>query len=189
MNLVLVDLNSDLCEALEDAFFDLPQVKIVNDRFENLKGYPSLCMVTAGNSFGVMGGGIDLAVKNFFGADIEKKVQGRINDKYFGEQPVGTSEIFYTHNHDIPWLSYTPTMSEPSNIAETNNVYYAMLSALIERQRFMENIATLAVPGLGTACGGVPFEKAAYQMALAYKNFYKYPKPTNNAEFFNFEGP
>ena len=43
-----------------------------------------------------MDGGVDLAITNFFGVDLMKRVQERILRDYLGEQPVGTSMIVET---------------------------------------------------------------------------------------------
>jgi hypothetical protein len=53
--LVLVDPVEEVCSAWREHFEDLPNVKIVNGRFENLRAFD--CMVSAANSFGLMDGG------------------------------------------------------------------------------------------------------------------------------------
>ncbi len=60
-------------------------------------------------------------------------------------------------------------------IARTDPVYLAMWAMLLAVWRHnlaaSARIQTVACPGLGTATGEVPFDEAARQMALAYKNF------------------
>ena len=58
--LILVDPNAELCKEWRKKFKGLPNVMIVNDRFENLGQFD--CMVSAANSFGLMDGGVDLAI-------------------------------------------------------------------------------------------------------------------------------
>lgn len=53
MKLILVDPITALCEAWHEFFKDLPDVEIVNGRFEKLPEFD--CMVSAANSFGLMG--------------------------------------------------------------------------------------------------------------------------------------
>ena len=168
--LILVDPNLGLCQAWTEAFQKLENVEIVNDRFENLMEFD--CMVSAANSYGLMDGGVDLAIINFFGPELQTDVQGHISEHYYGEQPVGTSFIARTNNASHPYVAHTPTMRVPRNIAGTEAVYQSMRAMLIAVHNFNKEenlIKIVACPGLGTATGRVPYEAAALQMSLAYK--------------------
>ena len=174
--LILVDPVTELCIRLEEYFKDLPNVEIINDGFEKLPHYD--CMVSAANSFGLMDGGVDAAIINYFGIDLMKRVQQRIIEEYLGEQPVGTSMIVETNHPEHPYIAHTPTMRVPLDIRGTDNIYLAMWAML--RAVHMHNqsdtqpkIKIVACPGLGTLTGGVSFKEAARQMALAYKNYLK----------------
>ena len=173
INLILVDPMTDLCKAWENEFEGIESVRIVNDRFENLPEFD--CMVSAANSFGLMDGGVDLAISHFLGFELMDRVQQHIIENYRGEQPVGTSFIIETGNKKHPYLAHTPTMRVPMKIACMDNVYCAMWAMLLEilkhNQKSTHKINTVACPGLGTATGQVPTDEAAYQMALAYRNF------------------
>jgi O-acetyl-ADP-ribose deacetylase (regulator of RNase III) len=177
INLILVDPKPDLCAAYHERFAGLPNVEIVQGRFENLPEFD--CMVSAANSFGLMDGGVDLAIIDFFGAELERKVQQRILENYLGEQPVGTSFILETGHPRHPYLAHTPTMRIPLSIARTDHVYLAMWAMLLavrkHNQSQLQPIRTIACPGLGTATGRVPVRRAAKQMALAYRNFLNPP--------------
>jgi len=133
-----------------------------------------------------MDGGIDLAIRNFYGMGIQYKVQKKIQKEFYGEQPVGTSMIVFTENDDYPFLAHTPTMRVPSNIAGTDNVYnamFAMLRTVANHNKMSKvKINTVLCPGLGTATGLVPLKEAARQMALAYRNFLH---PTTNMVWKN----
>jgi len=50
------------------AFCEFPEVSVVQGRFESLPEFD--CVVSAANSFGLMDGGVDLAITNFFGVDL-----------------------------------------------------------------------------------------------------------------------
>lgn len=177
MKLILVDPKEALCDALREQFADLPDVEIVQDYFESLPEYD--CMVSAANSFGLMDGGVDLAITQYFGSQLMYRVQRRIIDEYLGEQPVGTSMIVETNHPEHPFLAHTPTMRVPMVIAHTDNVYKAMWAMLLavrqHNQRAERKIEIVACPGLGTHTGEVPFRQAAKQMALAYRNFLSPP--------------
>jgi O-acetyl-ADP-ribose deacetylase (regulator of RNase III) len=179
LHLILVDPKSELCDAFHAAFKDLPNVEIVHGRFEKLKKFD--CMVSAANSFGLMDGGVDAAITNYFGAQLMRRVQERIVAEYLGEQPVGTSIIVETNHADHPFIAHTPTMRVPMDIAMTDNVYVAMWAMLVAVYQHNlrdadKPINIVACPGLGTATGKVPYHQAAQQMAVAYKNFLNPPR-------------
>lgn len=181
LQLILVDPNPALCLCLERSFASLPRVTVFNDRFERLPEFD--CMVSAANSFGIMDGGVDAAITAFFGTPLMERVQQRILEEFLGEQPVGTSMIVETGHARHPFLAHTPTMRTPMPIARTDHVYLAMWAMLLavrrHNQQATQPIANIACPGLGTATGRVPFEEAARQMALAYRNFVAPPKQTD----------
>src|SRR5690606_36896637 len=107
-----------------NAYFEgLPNVEIVKGYFETLPDFD--CMGSAANSFGLMDGGVDLAITRFFGIELQERVQQHILDKFLGEQPVGTSIIVETDYEKRPFLAHTPTMRVPLNIQHTDNVYLA----------------------------------------------------------------
>jgi O-acetyl-ADP-ribose deacetylase (regulator of RNase III) len=178
MRLILVDPVAPLCDALRAHFQDLPHVDIVQGRFEELPQFD--CMVSAANSFGLMDGGVDAAITQFFGYQLMLRVQQRILDEFLGEQPVGTSMIVETGHAKHPFIAHTPTMRVPMSIAHTDNVYkamWAMLLAVRRHNKEMERkIEVIACPGLGTATGSVPGQQAARQMALAYRHFLDPPR-------------
>lgn len=174
VELTLVDPKVELCNSWGNEFKDSPEVKIVCGYFENVREFD--CMVSAANSFGLMDGGVDLAIINFFGVELEKRVQQHIISNYFGEQPVGTSFIIETQNREYPFIAHTPTMRTPMVIVGTDYVYLAMkamLEAVWKHNSIQGNqkINKILCPGLGTATGRMPAKEAARQMKLAYKNF------------------
>ena len=173
LKLILVDPNTSVCDAWREQFADLPNVEINFGYFEELSEYD--CMVSAANSFGLMDGGVDLAIINYFGHNLMTRVQQRILEEYLGEQPVGTSFIIETGHPKHPFLAHTPTMRVPMAITRTDNIYRAMWAMLLavrhQNQSEMQPIHTVACSGLGTAHGKVLAHEAARQMAAAYRHF------------------
>src|SRR5688500_3979192 len=88
MKLILFDPKTSLCEAWRTYFKDLPDVEILHTTLHELKEYD--CLVSPANSFGLMDGGFDAVIINYFGVELMRKVQSRILEDYLGEQPVGT---------------------------------------------------------------------------------------------------
>ena len=138
-------------------------------------------MVSAANSFGLMDGGVDLAIIRYFGLELMDAVQDRILKDFRGEQPVGTSFVIETGHDRHPYLAHTPTMRVPMAITRTDNVYLAMWAMMLAVERHNASgegrrIETVACPGLGTATGRMPFDEAARQMSCAYRHFLSPPK-------------
>lgn len=94
------------------------------------------CIVSPANSFGIMDGGFDKALIEYFGNSLMERVQNKIKDEYAGEQPVGTCLIVNTGDEKHPYLAHTPTMRIPRIIREYDTVYNAM--------RAMKNIKILS---------------------------------------------
>ncbi|HEX4607691.1 MAG TPA: macro domain-containing protein, partial [Urbifossiella sp.] len=140
---------------------------------------PHDCFVTAGNAFGLMTAGIDAAVVRRFGEKMMVRVQHRIMDEFFGEQPVGTAFVVPTGDPSLPFLAHAPTMRVPGNIEGTDKVYVATWAALLAIQSYNRSagreIAVVAFPAMGTGFGGVPFGEAARQMAAAYRHYLEPP--------------
>ena len=58
-----------------------------------------------------MNGGIDFAISKNLGWDIEKSVQQKIRDEFFGELLIGQALIVKTNHLDFPFLISSPTMT------------------------------------------------------------------------------
>ncbi|MCW0220360.1 MAG: macro domain-containing protein [Prosthecobacter sp.] len=177
MKLIFVDRGREFTDVLRWQFHEHPEVEIVCGRFEELPTFD--CVITAGNSFGLMDAGMDLAVVRHFGPQIMERIQQRILDDYRGEQPIGTSLIVPTGHHAHPFVAHTPTMRVPMNIRGSDYVYVALWAALTAVHRHNRDesrkINSLACPGLGTGTGGMEPGEAALQMCLAYEHWQKPP--------------
>ncbi len=175
--ILLLHPEKAMCDAFDIAFRGLPNVRIIQGRFEGID--PHDCFVTAGNAFGIMTAGIDAAVVRAFGQSLMDRVQLHIMDAYLGEQPVGTAFIIPTGNSKIPFLAHAPTMRVPGNIAGSDKVYAATWAAFlaIHAHNLQANAAirTVALPAMGTGFGGMPYDAAARQMAGAYRMYLNPP--------------
>jgi O-acetyl-ADP-ribose deacetylase (regulator of RNase III) len=184
VKLILVDPNPDLCVAWRQRFEIQPDIEIRRGVFQDVTDANAL--VTAGNSFGLMDGGVDLAVARF-DPGIETAVQRAIRNECCGELGVGAAVVvpFALYQEHAPhWLIYAPTMRVPMSIAGTDAVYRAMWAVLVAIHRHNElaqrnapgwEIDSVIVPGLGTGAGRMPPTEAARQMALAWCNFNAVP--------------
>ena len=125
-----------------------------------------------------MNGGIDFSISKNLGWHIEKKVQKKIREDYFGELLIGQSLIVETDNKDFPYLISAPTMRTPMTITKTPNVYLAMKSIMTlikygkldDGTLISKRINSIAIPGLGTGTGQIPPLVCARQMRIAYED-------------------
>jgi O-acetyl-ADP-ribose deacetylase (regulator of RNase III) len=170
---VLLAVTREMYTAFRDRFDKWENVEVYYGRFESLSQVD--CLVSPANSFGLMDGGMDQLIIDYFGKDLENRVQQHIIDNFMGEQPVGTSFTIETYHNSIPFLAHTPTMRLPRDISRTMNVFFAMKATLnsIEKN---PNIKTIAIPALGAGTGNVHPTEVARQMEKAYEYFMLRPK-------------
>lgn len=175
LELWLVHPDQKMCNAFDDRFRGLPNVSVMQSRFEELG--PHDCFVTAANSFGIMNAGIDAVVVRFHGVELMNRIQFRIKNEFLGEQPIGTAIIEPTGNPDYPYIAHAPTMRVPGTIEGTDKVYVAMWAALLAiyqhnvKADAMEKIKTAVFPAMGAGFGRVPYPEVARQMATAYRHY------------------
>ena len=167
-DLYLVDHDSELIAAWETAFSSFCGVKVILGDYFSIEAD---LMVSPANSFGFMDGGLDFAIRENLGVEIEEKLQKEIIEKFKGELPVGSCLIIETNNEKWPWLASAPTMRVPMLISGTFNVYYAFRAILLAVANHPKRIGSILCPGLGTGIGGVAPKSAAGQMAFAYSQF------------------
>ena len=196
--LIVSAINTSLHQEFLKAFEGFPEVEVVFNRFEDTDFD---CVVSAANSFGLMDGGVDQCITDYFGVQMMHRVQSRIIQEFSGEQPVGTSIIVPGLTTDMldtekrfnrmKYVAHTPTMRVPRDVDGSDHAYKAMKSALLAVKAhnmkydtdFMNGVETietrinvLVTPGLATLAGRVPHDKAAKQMALAVYHVMHPPK-------------
>lgn len=164
------DRNPILCSAwnvyLKDVGFPY-QIKQCN--FLDLEQHEYL--VNAGNSFGLMDGGIDYYISEYWKKENPETWNNYLDEiKNYIPLPLGLSKIFWAGTNIFNFLCQTPTMIWPQDISETYNVFYATLGAISELnlKEWKEN---LAICGLGTGCGNVSPIDCAKQMNAAFKYY------------------
>ncbi|KEK22497.1 hypothetical protein BAGA_19035 [Bacillus gaemokensis] len=160
-------------DAFQSRFERWENVSVYYGRFESLDQVD--CLVSPANSFGLMDGGMDQLIIDYFGKDLEDRVRQHIIDNFMGEQPVGTSFIVETNHERIPYLAHTPTMRLPRDISKTMNMFFAMKAMLNEIEKNLD-VKTVACPALGAGTGGGSPTEVARQMEAAYRHFMLRPK-------------
>lgn len=126
-------------------------------------------LITAGNGFGLMDGGIDKAVEDTW-PGFESGVRGAIARLYGAEMPVGTALCILhapPRAENCPLLIYAPTMQVPMPIVGTDHVYLAARAALHSVSRCeakKKGAASVFMPLLGTGTGRMPLDMALHQI-------------------------
>ena len=135
------------------------------------------CLVTAGNSFGMMDGGIDGTVNYQFDM-IEPRVQAVIAAfPWRGELPVGAAVLLLarptTVHRRFSYLCYAPTMRTPMACPRSINAYLAMRGALVacSCNGNIPSIRTIAVPLLCHGVGRMDADIVIHQIRHAWDTF------------------
>jgi len=120
-------------------------------------------IVNPANSMGVMGGGVAGAIKKYGGAVIEKEAMAKA--------PIRIGEAVETSAGRLAcqYVIHSPTMERPAMRIGAENVYLATKAAL--QKAFELKLRKIAIPGMGTGVGGVPYEDAAKEMIRAIREF------------------
>ncbi|WNG58662.1 Appr-1-p processing protein [Archangium gephyra] len=171
--LYLVDRAPPLAKAWTEAFEEFDFVSVVEGDFFSV---PADAMVSPANSFGIMDGGLDLAIRDTLGIQVQEAVQRAIVERHHGELSVGAAEVVATGDERWPFLVAAPTMRVPESVAQTVHAYLAFRAVLLEVKRHNNAAAagqpvirTLVCPGLGTGIGGMDPRRCAVQMRMALK--------------------
>ena len=171
MNIYLLSLDTDIVSAWKTYFKNCENVETICDDFCNfMMNYDVECVVSPANSFGLMDGGYDAAITEWFGEELQYHVQEYIMKNYFGEQPVGSSFIIETPQKGRK-LIHTPTMRIPEKILDNSVIYHCMRSCLITA--LQNNVESIVIPAFGAATGQVNAKDVAKMMWMAYTQIYK----------------
>ncbi len=136
---------------------------------------------SAGNSFGIMDGGVDLYIRNMLSSpevSMQQRCRAAIAEQFGGEQPVGTCILIPSPVTEVfDWLAYAPTMRVPEDVRATYNAYLAfraMLNTIIRHNESgADPIRGLVTTSLCTATGLIPAKTMAAQMRLAYDSIFE----------------
>jgi O-acetyl-ADP-ribose deacetylase (regulator of RNase III) len=167
--ILLIDRQAPLVSAWAEAFAS-------HDRVEPIQGdlfdHPADALVSPANSFGIMDGGLDRAIRDVLGFSVEKRAQRAIVDHHHGELPVGSAEIVPSDEPRWPWMVVAPTMRIPEVVGQTLNAYLAFRAALVailqhNRANPSKPIQSVVCPGLATGIGAMEPRRCAAQMRVA----------------------
>lgn len=135
---------------------------------------PADAIVSPANSFGIMDGGLDLAIRDELGFSVQDRVQAVIVEKYHGELPVGCAEIVPTDDPRWRFMVAAPTMRVPEPLGQSLAPYLAFRAVLVavenwNRQVGKRDIDSLVCCGLGAGIGKVQPARCAALMRAAFE--------------------
>jgi O-acetyl-ADP-ribose deacetylase (regulator of RNase III) len=182
----LIDRDARLVAAWSEAFRAFPEVSATRGDFFAQRAD---AMVGPGNSFGIMDGGLDDAIRQTVGSDIEKRVRGALVAEHHGELHVGAAVLVETGDGRWPWLIYAPTMRVPDDVSRTTNAYVAFRAILLTARRHnLSNperpIRSMVCSGLCTGVGAMPPRRCAAQMRIAYRQIHEPPDLPSTAAIY-----
>ena len=173
IRLVLADLDAELVDAWRAQFAAEVESGTVEVRHGSILDVLADvdAVMTAGNSYGQMDGGVDRVLSQHW-PGLQRAVWAAIGDVHHGYQPVGTATLVATGSEPCRLLAYAPTMRVPMPLTggldiAVHDAFWAALVA-IEGHGGERAIATVAAPGFGTGFGRVHPERAAQLMYAAY---------------------
>ena len=172
IKIFLRDKSKEVVEAWQKIFSN---DKNVNISCGDILDIEADAIISPANSFGFMDGGIDRVYLDYFGYQLQDRLQKKIRNEFYGELPVGMATIIdtnYNYNN-IKYLVSCPTMRVPEIVANTANAYLAFRAGLISILEFNINnnnsIESVLCPGMGTLTGCMSPETCARQMKFAYE--------------------
>ncbi len=165
LTLHLVGIADDLVDAWNLAFDEHSDVRVLR---ANIVDVAVDTVVSPANSYGDMGGGVDLAYRNFFGRSIEHAVQSAIAEHHGPYLPIGEAVLVDTLHDRIPRLIAAPTMFLPEPTTD-ENVRLAFTAVLRTAVKHRDVISDVYCPGMGTGIGCVSPTDAAQAMLAAYE--------------------
>ena len=167
MKINLLDPRAMMEDCWNAYFSNEPDVTVVCGRLnEFLTENKVDCVVSPANSYGLMDGGFDLAISEYFGWNLQDRVQEYIVKNFRGEQPIGSSFIIDTGKDGIK-LIHTPTMRIPFTVKDPMIVYQSMRTSLMVA---LENdISSIVIPAFCSEFGDVSPKVIGRLMFEAYK--------------------
>ncbi len=165
MKITLVARDPALARAWRATFDEVADVQVVEgDYFD----HPADAMVSPANSFGIMDGGLDLAIRDQLGLGVQTTLQRAIVERHHGELPIGCAEIVETGDPRWRYLVAAPTMRIPESVAQSLNAYLAFRAVLLACAK--HPITSLVCCGLATGIGRMEPTRCAAQMRIALQH-------------------
>jgi O-acetyl-ADP-ribose deacetylase (regulator of RNase III) len=120
-------------------------------------------IVNPANSYGYMGGGVADAIRKIGGEEIELEAAS------YAPILIGCAVITSGGKLKAKHVIHAPTMEQPAGRTSLDEIKKATQAALECAEENM--IESIAMPGMGTGTGRIPYKKAAKAMIEVISNF------------------
>ena len=171
MKIYLLDNNPLVTAAWAQYFGSEPEFSVMTDDFKHFMDNNKVeCVVSPGNSKGIMRGGYDFAISEYFGWELTDRVQEHIVKHYKGLQKPGTAFIIAIPNSKIK-LIHCPTMVKPSVIKNPKVVKDCTIATLQLAKK--HKINSIVIPAFGGFTGKVNPNDLAKLMYEGYQQIKK----------------
>lgn len=185
LKIYLCDFSTSMCNAwkksLKEADGYHENIEVFEGSFQDfMTTHPDIDgIVSPANSYGLMDGGYDKSIIEWFGTETMQAVQTAIIKEWFGEQPVGSCLVVPVPTNVAygQFILHTPTMRVPSIIEDPEVVYHCTRSCVMAALKAEFN--SIVVPAFGGCCGKVPHNMLADYMERAFYSFEDTPKELN----------
>lgn len=155
-----------MAKAWEEQFDGVKTVKVVCSDFGRFMVEGKVdCVVSPANAYGLMDGGYDQAITDWFGEELQMRVREHILSNFCGEQPVGTSFIIDAKKDGVR-LIHTPTMRYPDRIRDPLVVYTCTRTCLMCAMQ--NGVKSIVVPAFGALTGCLSPQTVAGMMKRAF---------------------
>jgi len=166
----LVDRDARLVAAWKEVFQEHAEIVAEQRDFFEVAAD---AMVSPANSFGIMDGGLDAAIRTRL-VGVEQRVRNVLATRHHGELHVGMAEIVETGESRWPFLICAPTMRVPEDVSRSVNAYVAFRAILLavglhNTAGALPPIRSVLCSGLCTGVGAMPPRRCAAQMRIAYR--------------------
>ncbi len=121
-------------------------------------------IVNPANSYMVMGGGVAGVIKRRGGRVIEDEA------RRYAPVPVGKAVATTAGRLPAKYVIHSPTMEEPAGETSFEKVYLASKAALEVACR-LDDVSSIAFPGMGTGVGGLDYRVASKAMLKAFLEY------------------
>jgi len=175
--IIICSIDDDMSQLFIDEFKkdNKYNIDVYNGDFKELNQQYD-CIVSPGNSHGLMDGGIDKPIADQFGhyKDTIKKVQAILKDKHNFKQMPGTATLVKMQSDKCKYILHVPTMIIPMRITNKEVIYWGFYNLLQEvhmHNKSFDDIKKICMSGLGTGAGRVQGDQFVKLIKLAYDHF------------------
>ena len=186
-SIIICNIDTDLTDLINKHLGEFP-INYYNGDFRRIDESFE-CIVSPGNSFGLMDGGVDAIIRSYFNDNFVVDIQTALLNETGGFHQPGGCVLIDVSNDDnnCKYLAHCPTMAVPMKIKHSvsvgsnyETIYYCIWNMLISihkhNRKSSDKIKTVVCPCLGTGVGRLQYDYFIKLFKLALVNYINYLK-------------